>query len=90
MLWAKLFSLSWVIDTQMSLSVSSFIIHAHIYIILFSCVFKYFIINSKRKIIQVGEDSEKNIHGRITRVWKSHFMKEALRITVKNTIFSSK
>ena len=64
--------------------------NAHIYIILFSCVFKYFIINSKRKIIQVGEDSEKNIHGRITRVWKSHFMKEALRITVKNTIFSSK
>lgn len=48
-LWATLFFSGWAIDTQMSLSVSSFINHAHIYIILFSCALKYLVINFKRE-----------------------------------------
>lgn len=36
----------------------------------------------------MGEDSEKNNHGKITRAWKPHFMQEAFRIIVKIILFS--
>lgn len=35
----------------------------------------------------MGKDLEKNNHGRIARVWKSHFMKEVFRIIVEKDYF---